>query len=170
MSAAANHTVASQHRLKDMWTIYAAGVCWDAPGERLCWREVSAMKCNIKIMERFKVLTERCELTLNVWFKDSKKLLTNIQEVASCSPLQSKVTKWVSHMLLALLPNTDFSLFIVICQWVPYACLHLLSWERVLRKHLPADLLVRTPLYKLISAGLFWLRLTAEGCGSSCET
>lgn len=156
-----------------MWIIYAAGVCWDATGERLCWREVSAMKCNIKIMERL------CFITLRSWLNGASwpwifglkiyKLLTNIQEVVSCSPLQNKVTKWVSHML-ALLPNTDFSLFIVICQWVPYACLHLLSWERVLRKHLPADLSVRTPLYKLISAGLFWLRLTAEGCGSSCDT
>lgn len=86
----------------------------------------------------------------------------------SRSALQNKVNKW--HILLALLPNADFLLFKVICPWASSACLHLVSWEQVLRKHLPADLSMHTPLYKLISADLFWLRLTAKGCWSSCAT
>lgn len=43
-SAAAGRAVASQRRLEYAWIIDAAeSVCWDSPGRRLCWRQLSAM-------------------------------------------------------------------------------------------------------------------------------
>ncbi len=173
------------HRLKDTHVNYLCTWTRAVPvaahwGKGLRRRNASAIKCNIKIMER---LSPVCFIKscITVWdpgrmaWADTEVLIwklpqwpENFSNLFRKSSLSCLIMKWILHFLLYFL-ITDFSFFIIICLWASHACLHLLSWELVLRKRRP-DLSTRTALSELISANLIWLCLTAKGCGSSCET